>query len=434
MWRLRAEIYTESIVIQSKIENDSFIIRVTEFTDENSNKGSYAPANYRLLDIFLVKEEKDILEAFAVLYNEMNCFIDRLSYVSYGNAYVYKLISITPNLVEFGDFFELAVPRANLMRKTKNIRLSDLNFNKSVSIENRRWERLLRIGINSKSEEEKYISYYSLLEEIARLECKENIVTTCKKCEHENDTGRKKTGDFILKILENHGLDKKTRKEASKIRHKIAHGGKEKNKEYFANVSRIGSHLEEICLIELEKRIGIDIINRLKTHITDIPILKHTCVCICVTDKDFDFVKSQLIFETRFVKLKHSDESKFQGQSLEAGISFKERPHLSNLAYPLVLYPKDNFMKTKIYTDLGGLYYSHNEADKAIECYSFALKFAEESDNKETIAGSYYNLGLSHLLKNEKKEAKRFWEMSLNLYKELKSPNVKTIKDKLDEI
>jgi hypothetical protein len=178
----------------------------------------------------------------------------------------------------------------------------------------------LRNGLNSLSEEEKYINYYSLLEEIARKECEEFIVIKCSNqdCLQELNTGRKATNNFIMSIFDNHKLDKDLKKKAPKLRNKIAHGGAEKNKTYLKDIREVGSHLEEICLLELEKRLPLSIINRLNAHIIDVPIVRHRCVC--AADRSFSLIKTTQTIPARFVKLEHKERTAFDKQTAMIGI------------------------------------------------------------------------------------------------------------------
>lgn len=431
MWRLRSEIYTEVVIEPEKIENANIIIKVSTFSDLLSENGNSIPANFRLCDIYLKNEENDLLEAFSILYNELNCFIDRLSFVSYCQASLQNIISISPDIVKLGEIFEIAVPQANQIRKTNNILLSKLNYDKPLNPQYRRLERLMRLGLNSFSEEEKYLSYYSLLEEIANNESTEYIETTCNKCGHVTSTGRKKTGNFIKNLLEQHGLDSKMRKEAESIRNKIAHGGAEKNKEYFSNVVKISSHLEEICLIEIESRFEIDIVNRLSNHIIDIPMFKHSCMAL--SNHDFEFISSTLTVNSRFVKLKHSDEAKFENQSSSVGVSYNQRPNLSEIAFPDILMPFSKEEEIVVYQNIGETYYKYDEQLKAKTFYFKSLNIAEELDNKEAIACGNANIGNTYRQLNNIIEAKKHWTKSFEIFHEIESPMATTVKKWLNE-
>ncbi len=176
-----------------------------------------------------------------------------------------------------------------------------------------------------------------MLEEIARDESSEFIVSTCTHCKHEVNTGRKATNKFIKDLLRKYDIDKMLIKKAPNIRNKIAHGGAEKDKSFYSDVAKINSHLEEVCLLELEARLNVDIINRLNAHIVDIPMVKH--VCVCNSEGSFDLIHSAQTIPARFVKLRHSSESAFKDQRALIGMPLdkKGRP-IINPFYASVKY------------------------------------------------------------------------------------------------
>ena len=227
-------------------------------------------------------------------------------------------------------------------------------------------------------------------------------------------------------------LTKKTMKNAEIIRNEIAHGGAKKDKSYFVDVARIGSNLEEICLIELEQRFGIDIINRLNIHVSDIPMFVHKLICI--SDKDCDFIESKHFSEPRFVKLQHTDESKFESQQTMIGVMHNGRPQIYDIAYPIILFPINKLEESVAYQNIGELYYIYKEQDSSIKFYLKALNIVESFGEKEAMAVCYTNLGNAYQQKNNKAEAKRYYQMSINLFRELNSPLAITVQNWLKEM
>lgn len=254
MWRLRTIIESEVIIEPGESVSPDVIFRIFEINEENTENGSSVPANFRYCDALLFDSVKEIFEAFALLYNELHCFLDRISLASYGKSSIKSILSIAPEIVKPNEEFDIAFPQFTTNRKTINLKLVDLKYNIELESEQQRWIRLLRLGLNAISEEEKYINNYSLLEEIARVESSDFIINTCANCKHEVNTGRKATNNFIKELMKKHGVDKKLIKKAPNIRNKIAHGGANKDKLYFSNVAELNSYLEEICLLELENR------------------------------------------------------------------------------------------------------------------------------------------------------------------------------------
>lgn len=335
MWRLRTVLKFEVIVSPGEIESSTAIFKIFPIDSTNTDSVQKIPETIRYCDALLKQDLDDIYEAFALLYNEVNSFLDRLSLVSYGSGEIVQIFSICPFSVLPGQEFEIAIPQFSTHRKTRPIELESLHLESEFTPEQQRWSRLLRNGLSSSSEEEKYINYYSLLEEIARQESEEYIVTKCTnpECHKEFNTGRKATNNYIKGILQNHKLDSDLVKKAPALRNKIAHGGAIKDKNYLEDVRKVGSHLEEICLIELENRLPVEIINRMNAHIIDVPIVKHGCVC---NDNSFDLIRTTQTIPARFVKLKTSSDKGFEGQSTQIGMPLGKdgRPIIDPFSWP----------------------------------------------------------------------------------------------------
>lgn len=337
MWRLRTVVKSEVVVSIGEAESLDAIFKIFPIDNTNTENAQDISETVRYCDALLKQEVDDIYEAFALLYNELNNFLDRISLVSYGSVTIVQIFSICPDSILAGHEFDIAIPQFSTQRKTKAIQLESLHLKSVFSPEQQRWTRLLRSGLNSSSEEEKFINYYSLLEEIARQESEEYIVTKCtnSECLKEVNTGRKATNNFIRGVLKNHNLDKELVKKAPVLRNKIAHGGAKKDKEYLSDIRKVGSHLEEICLLELENRLPVEIINRLNAHIIDIPIAKHRCIC---NDDSFDLIRSTQTIPARFVKLKTNNEDGFEDQSTGVGMPLDKdgRPFINPFSWPKI--------------------------------------------------------------------------------------------------
>lgn len=319
MWRLRTAIRSEVVIEIGEFSTSQVKVNVFAINKENTENGDTIPPNIRYCDIYLLDDnKKDIFEAFAFLYDEINNILDRVSLASYGWATIHSILSIAPDKVKPKEEFEIAFPQFSTHRKTVNLDLENIKSGIEINFTQQRWGRLLRLGLNASSEEEKFICYYSLLEEIAREESSEFIINTCGNCGAQVNTGRKATNNFIKSLMKKHGMESKLVDKAPEIRNKIAHGGAKKDKIHLANVEKINSYMEEICLLELESRLKINVINRLHAHIIDVPMVKHRCVSN--TDMSFDLIQSTQTIPARFVKLKHESEGAFQSQAAQIGM------------------------------------------------------------------------------------------------------------------
>ncbi len=345
MWRLRVIIESEAILDIGEINSNDVLIKVFKIVDNNNLD---IDKRFRHLDFFLLKEENDIYSAYTFLYETLNEFLDRFSTVSYGKTFIREVISITKDKVNYGEVFELALPQFSIGRELSSINLNDLKFNKDIEDNQKRWERLFRLGLNSNSPEEKYISYYSLLEEMAKFYSKEKILNECPKCKKKTDTGRIATNKYIKNLLIAYNVDKKLEGKASLIRNKIAHGGGTKSKQFYADLMHLNSYFEEICILELEKKLEIDILNRLNVHISDIPIVTHQGVY--AKDGLVDLISSNIKIPARHVHLK-SETISIENQTTRIGFPLddKSRPIISPFAFPdLILEEAGSLLFQKI--------------------------------------------------------------------------------------
>ena len=334
---MRSIIESEVEIEPGKISTQGIEFNIYEITGENMHDGEGIPNTVRYCDVVLSGEVKDIFEAFAILYDKLNTLLDRISVVSYGKSFMRDILSVVPASIKPNETFEIAIPQFIIDRKTKNIPMSCLGLSSEVDKNSQRLERLMRLGLNSTSEEEKYINYYSLLEEIARSDSDDYIINICANCNHKVNTGRKATNNFIKSVLKNHSVDTKLANKVFEIRNKIAHGGAIKDKEFYSIISLLNSHLEEICLLELERRLGITIINRLNVHVVDIPVITHTC--ICNEDGTFGLIDSKQRIPARFVKLPHELNSIYQNTSAAIGLPLdkeKKTPIINPFSWPEV--------------------------------------------------------------------------------------------------
>jgi hypothetical protein len=332
MWRLRTVIQTEVIIEPDTIENSNCIFRLFEMNESNTLDCNSIPKNIRYLDIIYKNKTENIFDAFAILYEELNVFIDRIALITYGQTLYTNILSIGPNRVVVNETFEIAFPHFSKIRKTKNLNINSLRIEDELTFENQRLLRLFRNGINTNSTEEKFINYYTALEEIARIESDEMIINTCGECGNKVNTGRKATNNFIKSILTSHAVEPKVIKMAGELRNKIAHGGAKKNIQFLADLQLATSYFEEVTILEIERITGIKITNRLNAHIVDIPIVKHEC--ILRLDKVFDVISSSLTIPVRFVNLKSIDN--IDDQSVQVGLPTDPngRPFIDPFAWP----------------------------------------------------------------------------------------------------
>ena len=335
-WRMRSVISSEVVINPSEVSYGDFTFRAFEINAGNTEGGEDVPATYRYCDAFMSHDGIEIGEAFSTLYDKLQGFLDRMSFVSYGQTFLRSILSICPASVRPEQEFQIALPQYSVERKTVPVTLDLTLPIAGLSSERERWIRLLRLGLNSASEEDRYISFYSLLEEVARLESQESIKNTCRECGHQVDTGRVATNNFIRDLLLNYSIDQELVKLAPEYRNKIAHGGGTKNRTFYANLAKLSSHLEEVCLIELEKRFSAPIRNRFSAHIVDIPIVTHKAYC--EQDGTFTLVQSTQRIPARFVRLP-AEESEYANQAAEVGMPLDAggKPIIDPYSWPDVL-------------------------------------------------------------------------------------------------
>ena len=84
------------------------------------------------------------------------------------------------------------------------------------------------------------------------------------------------------------------------------------------------------------------------------------------------------------------------------------------------------------YGNLGTVYKTRGELDKAIGFQKKALTLSEALGYKDGIATACANLGSTYELKDNKVEAKRYYQMSIELFKQLGSPTAQKVQTWLD--
>jgi tetratricopeptide (TPR) repeat protein len=84
------------------------------------------------------------------------------------------------------------------------------------------------------------------------------------------------------------------------------------------------------------------------------------------------------------------------------------------------------------YGNLGNVYKTLGMLDKGIEFHQKALLIDERLGRKKGMAEDYANLGVVHKLKGNQAETKRYWNMSIELYREINSPTEKLVQSWLD--
>jgi Tfp pilus assembly protein PilF len=88
----------------------------------------------------------------------------------------------------------------------------------------------------------------------------------------------------------------------------------------------------------------------------------------------------------------------------------------------------------KAYGNLGVVYKSRGELDKAEQMYRKALAINEALGSKEGMAGDYANLGIVYFTRGDLDQAEALWKKSLLLYQEMGHPNAKMIQQWLDKL
>jgi acetyltransferase-like isoleucine patch superfamily enzyme len=141
MWRLRTILRTEVIVEPDVIENNNYIYKLFKIRDSN---GNLIGENIRFLDIIYKNKIDDIFDAFAILYEELNLFIDKIAFITYGCVFCDSIVSICPDKVSINEKFEIAFHDFSKKRKTKNFNLNYLKDYNELSFENKRLIRLFR--------------------------------------------------------------------------------------------------------------------------------------------------------------------------------------------------------------------------------------------------------------------------------------------------
>ena len=86
------------------------------------------------------------------------------------------------------------------------------------------------------------------------------------------------------------------------------------------------------------------------------------------------------------------------------------------------------------YGNLGNLYQTRGELDRAEEMYQKSLAINEALGRKEGMANQYGNLGNLYQTRGELDRAEEMYQKSLVLFRDIKSPGEKLIDELLQKL
>ena len=84
----------------------------------------------------------------------------------------------------------------------------------------------------------------------------------------------------------------------------------------------------------------------------------------------------------------------------------------------------DSQAETAAINNLGLIYQTRGELDKAEEMYKKSLEISEPAGMMELTANQYGNLGLIYEKRGDKAKAREYWEKALVLYKKIGMPHM----------
>jgi tetratricopeptide (TPR) repeat protein len=86
------------------------------------------------------------------------------------------------------------------------------------------------------------------------------------------------------------------------------------------------------------------------------------------------------------------------------------------------------------YANLGNVYRTRGDLDKAEEMHRKSLEISEALGSKEGMAINYGNLGIVYKQRGNLAQAEAAWRKSLSLYQAMGHPNAKMLQQWLDKL
>lgn len=273
-WIAKYLINTEALLQIGETKVGECIYKVASINGLNFFGHIETIDNFRLIEIIFEKKETDSIEdAYIKGQDFIDEFIDRFCFISYSSAIVNQCVSVSKESVKLNEEFEIIYVHYFKQRKLNNIDLNKIDF--QLNDQQKRYLRLLRSGILATNFEEKLLNFFTVLEQIALEESKETIKNTCSNCGNENDTGNKKTNNYIKQILEKFSFTSSDVKKITEYRGKIAHGGGKRNQKYYLDVNKYAIQLEgPVYNLVLERISESKIQNDCNPHILGYPFMK----------------------------------------------------------------------------------------------------------------------------------------------------------------
>lgn len=267
-WRARFALRTEAVLTLGNVLFKKIPISILPAPIDGAGE------NQRLVEILLDPNTCPTIEdAYVLALDTIEELMDRFCLVSYSQA-TYSLISVCKEKVNVEEEFDVIQFNYFKERTLNNISPESLTFDAGEIEEG--YMRLLRLGLIAESQEQKLLKYFSLLEQVATNESKENIIKKCDKCGESVDTGMKKTNHFITDMLGKYNIEKKECESIKSYRGRIAHGGGRRSQDYFLQVDTFSARIEGPTFKEILNRTGRTPDNGVNVHMPGYPINKNT--------------------------------------------------------------------------------------------------------------------------------------------------------------
>jgi Apea-like HEPN len=284
------------------LESGSFEFEgcMIETIDVPSSFSEYFPNKFENISglkmvtiIVEMSEDLDIFEVYLKTLEVLDKLLNRISLLGYCNSNLLMHVSTTDFRCEIDGNFESLVTDQIV---PKNYKLSfpldviqkiePIPYDLEVSLS------FFRRALTTNSLEEKILMLSTCLERIAGSEatdtvkkivcdnCKCNFIPdilVCEKCnkERKNDTGQKATKRYLkqiltkqLELMPRKYLNKDEIKPVNRIindfdeaRNKVAHGGGERDLEFFVSMEESIAHVQDAIATLLAQRLGCDFVN-----------------------------------------------------------------------------------------------------------------------------------------------------------------------------
>lgn len=259
----------------------------------------------------IIESEKNIQDVTYESFEKMDSFSLNCSYITYAICRIQYIATRPTNFKDMIQFNVVVTDSIFKEKKNYEIQQKDIDIlEKSFTKKYNDSFICLSTAIKSPSINEKIVLTHSAAQSIATQSSTEKIITKCVKCNHENDTGRLATNNYIRDEIFNGLKDEKSKKDIhvifTKLRNKIGHGKPFASLENEIDAKFIMGTIESAVINHLDEKIGFTRNINIKS-IIDIPLSTYNFEIVSSDEKGLNFNISPTEFNVEMLLPKIND-------------------------------------------------------------------------------------------------------------------------------